>query len=137
MRKKTILLICSLFVSSCSSHYSGHLVQTQDVTGSPGSVPTRAGTVPYRNDATAAARKDDALKKIAKFCGSDGYTVTGDGSSSTTPNMSEVSFRCAEGPAASASVVPLPQPNSLGTPSSAHITANPNVEPAPSDFGTH
>jgi hypothetical protein len=132
MRKTNVVLICSLFVWSCTSHYSGRLTQTQDVTVSPGTVPYRAGTVPYRNDGTAAARKEDALKKIAKFCGSDDYTVTGEGSSPTEPNMSEVSFRCGQGAVASASAAPPPQPNSSGTPGGTHITVNPNV--APPDF---
>lgn len=136
MRKKIFLLICSLFVCSCSSH-SGRLVQKQDVTVSPGTVPYRAGTVPYRNqggDAKVAARRDNALRKIAKFCGSDGYTVTREGSSSTASNMSEVDFRCGEGPGASASGGTLAQPNSSGTPGGTHVIPNPNVEPAPSDF---
>lgn len=133
MRKKIFLLICSLIVCSCSSH-SGRLVQKQDVAASPGTVPYRAGTVPYRNDAKAATRRNDALRRIAKFCGSDGYTVTREGSSSTASNMSEVDFRCGEGPGAAPSGGPLAQPNSSGPPVGTHTTGNPNVEPAPSDL---
>jgi hypothetical protein len=136
MRKKIVLLICSLLVCSCSSH-SGRLVEKQDVTVSPGTVPYRAGTVPYRNqgsDAKVAARRDNALRKIAKFCGPDGYTVTREGSSSTASNMSEVDFRCGKGPTASASGGTLDQPKNSGTVGGANIKANPNVEPAPSDF---
>jgi len=127
MRKKTIFLICSLFVCSC--HYSGHLVEKQDVAAIPGTVPSRAGTVPYRNDAKAAARRGDALRKIAKFCGSDGYTITREGTSSTTPDMSEVDFRCGEEPTAPASRGPSAQPTSSGTFGGAHTSVNPNVEP--------
>jgi hypothetical protein len=78
MRKEIVLFIGALFVGSCSSHFSGSLVE-QDVSGAQGTAPTRAGAVPYRNDASVAARKDDALKKIARFCGSDSYTITGEG----------------------------------------------------------
>ena len=131
MRKKNFLLIGLLLVSSCS--YSGRLVE-KPLSGSPGTVPYRAGTVPYRNDSKAAARRNDALRKIAKFCGSDGYTVTREGSSSTASNMSEVDFRCGQGPTASASGATLAQPKNSGTPGGTHVTANPNVEPAPSDF---
>ena len=137
MDKRIFLLICSVFVCSCSSHYSGRLVEKQDVTVSPGTVPYRTGTVPYRNqgsDAKVAARKDDALRKIAKFCGSDGYTVTREGSSSTASNMSEVDFRCGEGPTASASGGTPAQPKNAGTPGGTPVIANPNVEPAPSEF---
>lgn len=126
MRKTIILLICSLFVCSC--HYSGHLVEKQDVAAIPGTVPDRAGTVPYRNDAKATTRRDDALRKIAKFCGSDGYTVTREGSSSTASDMSEVDFRCGEGPTASASRGTISQPTSSGTSGGTHTSANPNVE---------
>jgi hypothetical protein len=126
MRKKIFLLICSLFVCSC--HYSGRLIEKQSVTVGSGTVPYRAGTVPYRNDAKAAVRKGDALRKIAKFCGADSYTVTGEGSSSTDSNLSEIDFRCGEGATASASGGALAQPKSSGTPGSTHLTANPNVE---------
>jgi hypothetical protein len=126
MCKKTILLICSLFVCSC--HYSGHLIEKQDVAAIPGTVPHRAGTIPYRNDVKAAARRDDALRKIAKFCGSDGYTVTREGSSSTASDMSEVDFRCGEQPTASASSGTIAQPTSSGTLGGTHTSANPNVE---------
>lgn len=130
MRKKSFLFVCSLFVCSC--HYSGRLVEKQDVAVGSGTVPYRAGTVPYRNDAKAAARKDDALRKIAKFCGSEGYAVTGEGNSSADSKMSEVDFRCGQGSTASASSGTLAQPKSPGTPSSTHGTVNPNIEP--SDF---
>jgi hypothetical protein len=115
MRKNTILLICSLFVCSC--HYSGRLVEKQDVAVSPGTVPYRAGTVPYRNDAKAAARRDDSLRKIAKFCGSDGYAITREGTSSSDPNMSEVEFRCGALPSAPASGGTPAQTRNTGAPS--------------------
>ena len=131
MQKRMFFLICSLFVSSC--HYSGRLVEKQEVTVGSGTVPYRAGTVPYRNDDKAAARRDDALRKIAKFCGSDGYTVIREGSSPTASNVSEVDFRCGQGPTASASVGALAQPKNSATPGGTPITANPNVAPTPSD----
>jgi hypothetical protein len=131
MRKKNFLLIGLLLVCSCS--HSGRLVEKQ-LSGSPGTVPYRAGTVPYRNDSRAVARRNDALRKIAKFCGSDGYTITREGTSASGPNTSEVEFQCGEGPGASASGGSLAQPNSSATPGGTHITANPNVEPPPSDF---
>ena len=96
--------------------------------------PYRAGTVPYRNDDKAAARRDDALRKIAKFCGSDGYTVIREGSSPTASNVSEVDFRCGQGPTVSASVGALAQPKNSAIPGGTPITANPNVAPTPSDF---
>ena len=37
--------------------------------------------MPYRNDAKAAARRDDAVRKIAKYCGSENYTITHEGAS--------------------------------------------------------
>jgi hypothetical protein len=108
VRKEIVLLIGSLVVGSCSSHYSGRLIEKDLPVGSVGSgiVPDRAGTVPYRNQddgAKVAARRDDALRKVAKFCGSDGYTVSREGPSASASNMSEVEFRCGESPATSAS----------------------------------
>jgi hypothetical protein len=137
MRKKVFLLICSVLVCSCSSHRSGRVVEKQDVTGSSGTVPYRTGMVPYKNqgsDAKVAARKDKAFRKIAIFCGSEGYTITGEVISSTAPNMSEVDFRCGVGHTASASAATLTQPIHSGTPDGMHLTPNPNVEPAMSDF---
>jgi hypothetical protein len=137
MRMKVILLICSILVCSCSSHHSGRLVEERGVTGSPGTVPYRTGTVPYRNqgsDAKVAARKANALRKIAKFCGSDGYSVTREGSSSTASNMSEVDFRCGTVRTASAPAGTLAQSNDSDARSGMHLTPNPNVEAAPSDL---
>jgi hypothetical protein len=130
MRKKTVLLICSLFVCSC--HYSGHLVETPDVAARAGTVPNRAGMVPYRNDSHADARRGDALRKVAKFCGSDSYAITHEGISSTDSNLSEIDFRCGEQPTAPASGETLAPQKSSGTAGSARVTVNPNVEP--SDF---
>ena len=90
MRKKIFLLVVLLFVGSCS--YSGNLIQ-KEVPGSPGTVPYRGGTVPYRNDAKAAARRDDAVRKIAKFCGSENYTITHEGASTSSTDLSEVDFQ--------------------------------------------
>ena len=137
MRKKVFLLVCSVVVCSCSSHHAGRVVQKQDVGGSSGTVPYRTGTVSYRNqgsDAKATARKDKALRKIAIFCGSEGYTVTREGSSLTVSNMSEVDFRCGVARTASAAAGTLAQSHDSGTPDDMHLTPNPNVEPAPSDF---
>jgi hypothetical protein len=136
MRKEIVLFIGALFVGSCSSHFSGSLVE-QDVSGAQGTAPTRAGAVPYRNDASVAARKDDALKKIARFCGSDSYTITGEGPSSAGANLSQVEFRCGELPATSTpSQTRPPAANSGGSGNSGLVT-NPNVAPAPSDFDRH
>ena len=132
MCKKTILLICSLFVCSC--HYSGHLVEKPDTAAIAGTVPNRAGTVPYRNDAHADARRGDAVRKIAKFCGSESYTITREGVSSTDSNTSEIDFRCGVAYTASASAATPTQSNHSGTPDGMHLTPNPNVEPAMSDF---
>ena len=137
MRKKVFLLICSVLVCSCSSHRSGRVVEKQSVTDSSGTVPYRTGTVPYRNqgsDAKIAARKDKALHRIAIFCGSEGYTITGEGISSTTPNISEIDFRCGVVRTASTSAGTPAQPNESSTPGDMHLTPNPNVEPAMSDF---
>jgi hypothetical protein len=130
MCKKTILLICLLFVYSC--HYSGHLVEKQDVAARAGTVPNRAGTVPYRNDAHADARRGDAVRKIAKFCGSDSYAITREGISSTDSKLSEIDFRCGEQPTAPATGVSVAPSKDSGTPGGARTTVNPNVEP--SDF---
>jgi len=137
MRKKVFLLICSVLVCSCSSHHSGRLVEKQDVAGSSGTVPYRTGTVPYKNqgsDAKVVARKDKALRRIAIFCGSEGYTITGDVISSTAPNMSEIDFRCGVARTASASAGTLAPSNVSSTADGMHLTPNPNVEPAMSDF---
>jgi hypothetical protein len=137
MRKKVVLLICSVLVCSCSSHRSGRVVEKQDVAGTSGTVPYRTGTVPYRNqgsDAKVAARKDKALRRIAIFCGSEGYTITQEGISSTAPNTSEVDFRCGVVRTASASAGTPAPPNESATPGDMHLTPNPNVEPAQSDF---
>ena len=130
MYKKTILLICSLFVCSC--HYSGHLAEKQDTAAVAGTVPHRAGTVPYLNDAHADARRGDAVRKIAKFCGSDSYTITREGVSSTDSSMSEIDFRCGEASTAPASGGTVAPSKASGTPASTSATVNPNV--APSDF---
>ncbi len=114
MRKKNFLLIGLLLISSCS--YSGHLVEKQ-LSGSPGTVPYRAGTVPYRNDSKAVARRNDALRKIAKFCGSDGYTITREGTSSSGTNMSEVEFQCGVLPSVPASGGTPAQTRNGGAPS--------------------
>ena len=130
MCKKTILLICSLFVCSC--HYSGHLVEKPDVAARAGTVPDRAGTVPYRNDAHADARRGDAVRKIAKFCGSDSYAITREGISSTDSKLSEIDFRCGEQPTAPATGGTVAPSKDSGTPGGTRTTVNPNVEP--SDF---
>lgn len=130
MCKKTILLICSLFVCSC--HYSGHLVEKPETAAIAGTVPNRAGTVPYRNDAHADARRGDAVRKIAKFCGSESYTITREGVSSTDSNTSEIDFRCGEQPIAPATKGTVAPSKASGTPGSTSATVNPNV--APSDF---
>jgi hypothetical protein len=109
--KKSLLLIGLLFLGSCS--YSGSLIQ-KDIPGRPGTVPYRGGTVPYRNDAKAAARRDDAVRKIAKFCGSENYTITHEGASPSSTDLSEVDFQCGPPPS-----VPVPagtpaQPQSTG-----------------------
>jgi hypothetical protein len=135
--KKLFLLVCSVVVCSCSSHHAGRVIETQDVASSSGTVPYRTGTVPYRNqgsDAKVAARKDKALRQIAIFCGSDGYTVTREGSSLTLSNMSEIDFRCGMAQAASVSAGTLARSNDSATAGDMHLTPNPNVEPAPSDF---
>jgi len=137
MRKRLFLLICSVLACSCSSHHSGRVVEKQDVAGSSGTVPYRTGMVPYKNqgsDAKVAARKDKALRRVAIFCGSEGYTITGEVISSTAPNMSEVDFRCGEAHTASAPAATLTQSNHSATPDGMHMTPNPNVEPAMSDF---
>jgi hypothetical protein len=137
MRKKIALLILSVLVSSCSSHRSGRVVEKKDVAGTSGTVPYRTGAVPYRNqgsDAKVAIRKDRALRKIAIFCGADGYTITGEGSSSTASTMSELDFRCGAVRTASAPAGTLAQSNVSAMPGDMHLTPNPNVEPAPSDF---
>ena len=91
MLRKSLILIGLVFVVSCS--YSGHLTE-KEVPGSPGTVPNRGGTVPYRNDAKAAARRGDAVRKIAKYCGSENYTITHEGASPSAADMSEVDFEC-------------------------------------------
>src|SRR5271166_5048019 len=98
MLGKSLLLIGLLFVGSCSS-YSGNLTE-KEMPGSPGTVPNRGGTVPYRNDAKAAARRDDAVRKIAKYCGSENYTITHEGASPSAADMSEVDFQCGSPPSA-------------------------------------
>ncbi len=93
MPKRSLLLLIALLpVSACA--YSGHLIQ-RDETG-PGGVQYRAGTVPYKNDSKADRRKDDAVRKLAKFCGSDGYTITKEGPSPSADDMLEIQFRCVQ-----------------------------------------
>jgi hypothetical protein len=115
MLRKSLFLIGLLFMGSCS--YSGHLTE-KEVPGSPGTVPNRGGTVPYRNDAKAAARRGDAVRKIAKYCGSENYTITHEGASPSASDMSEVDFQCGSpSPAPSPSGTPA-QPKSAGASSS-------------------
>lgn len=111
MLRKSLLLIGLLFVSSCS--YSGHLTE-KEVPGSPGTVPNRGGTVPYRNDAKAAARRDDAVRKIANFCGSENYTITHEGASPSAADMSEVDFQCGSPPSAPPPSATPARPKSAG-----------------------
>jgi|SRR5580700_6885974 hypothetical protein len=111
MLRKGFLLTALLFVGSCS--YSGNLIQ-KEIQGSPGTVPNRGGTVPYRNDAKATARRDDAVRKIAKFCGSENYTITREGASPSAADMSEVDFQCGSPPSAPAPAGTPAQPKSSG-----------------------
>src|ERR1700719_3831842 len=130
MRKKTILLICSLFVCSC--HYSGHLVEKQEAATIPGTVANRGGTVPYRNDSHSTTRKDDALRKIAKFCGPGGYTITREGTSPTASDLTEIDFRCSGGEGSAASApAGTPAPQNPGTSNGKNTKANPKIEPPP------
>jgi hypothetical protein len=111
--KKSFLLVGLLFVGSCS--YSGSLIQ-KEIPGREGTVPSRAGTVPYRNDAKAAARRDDAVRKIAKYCGSESYTITHEGASPTSTDLSEVDFQCGAAPSAPAPAGTPAQPKTTGAP---------------------
>jgi hypothetical protein len=88
--------------------------------------------VPYRNDAHADARRGDAVRKIAKFCGSDSYAITREGISSTDSKLSEIDFRCGEQPTAPATVGAVAPSKDSATPGGTRTTVNPNVEP--SDF---
>ena len=109
MLRKSLILIGLVFVGSCS--YSGHLTE-KEVPGSPGTVPNRGGTVPYRNDSKAAARRDDAVRKIAKYCGSENYTITHEGPSAA--DMSEVDFECGSPPSAPPPSAMPARPKSAG-----------------------
>lgn len=109
--KKSLLLAGSLFLGSCS--YSGSLIQ-KDIPGRPGTVPYRGGTVPYRNDSKAAARRDDAVRKIAKFCGSENYTITNEGASPSSTDLSEVDFQCGSPPSAPPAPATPAQPKNAG-----------------------
>jgi len=111
VRKKSFLLVGLLFVASCS--YSGNLIQ-KEVPGRQGTVPSRGGTVPYRNDAKAAARRDDAVRKIAKYCGSENYAITHEGASPSSTDLSEVDFQCGAPPSAPAPAGTPAQPRSTG-----------------------
>lgn len=120
MRKGVLLWLgLTVFVGACS--YSGHLVPEPMNGSSPGSG-YRSGYVPYRNDSKAQGRKDDALRKIAKYCGTDGYTVTRE-----VPSAEEVQimFRCGSG---SAQSTPAP----VAAPSSAQAASrSPEVSSSP------
>jgi len=115
--------ILSILAGACA--YSGNIVPApMNETGStPGA---RSGYAPYRNDSKADRRKDDALRKIAKYCGSDGYTVT-----SEVPSAQEVqvNFRCTSGAVAAAT--PAPAIAVAPAPSSAAAVAT----PAPAQTG--
>jgi hypothetical protein len=111
--KKSLVLVGLLFVGSCS--YSGNIIQ-REVPGTSGTVPYRGGTVPYRNDAKASARRDDAVRKIAKFCSSENYSITREGASSSAPDMSEVEFQCGPPPTAPAAAVGPTQSKSTNAP---------------------
>ena len=52
----------------------------------------------------------------------------------TVSNMSEIDFRCGMAQAASVSAGTLARSNDSATAGDMHLTPNPNVEPAPSDF---
>lgn len=95
MHKRMFLLTISLLpIISCA--YSGHLIGRQE-TG-PGGAQYRAGTISYRNDSKAERRKSDAERKIAKFCGSESYTITKEGASVSAGDLSELEFRCGQSP---------------------------------------
>jgi len=101
MRKRIVLLLAlSTVFGACA--YSGHLVP-EPMEGTPANPGMRSGYVPYRNDSKAERRKDDALRKIAKYCGSDGYTVTRE-----VPSAQEVQigFTCGSVPASAAAPSP-------------------------------
>jgi len=99
MLKRNLLMLLAFLPIASSCAYSGHLTVREE-TG-PGGVHYRAGTVPYRNDSSAASRRDDAVRKIAKYCGSDGYTITKEGPASYAADSSEIRFTCGQPPAAS------------------------------------
>jgi hypothetical protein len=106
MHKKRFLLTACMVFAAC--HYSGHLNTFDE----PGGV--RAGSVPYRTDGSesaTAARKDDALRKIEKYCRPDSYTIVKEEASTAYPQGSNaIQFRCGEAAAAPAAPVGQAQP---------------------------
>ena len=88
-------MITLLPVVACA--YSGHLEQT--VQNGPGGVEYRAGSVSYLNDSKAERRKNDATKKIEKYCGTEGYVITKE-TNAPEGATSELQFRCGQTPPA-------------------------------------
>ncbi|HVN91715.1 MAG TPA: hypothetical protein VMT61_18015 [Candidatus Binataceae bacterium] len=93
MRIKRFLLLGLIPVASC--YYAGHL--SPKIESGPHGEQYRAGIVSYANDAHAAGRRADALKKIQKFCGGP-YTIQNEGGSlMAKASATVIKFRCDEG----------------------------------------
>jgi hypothetical protein len=99
MLKRNLLMLLAFLPIASSCSYSGHMTLREE--NGPGGVQYRAGIVPYKNDSSAASRRDDAVRKIAKYCGSDGYTITKEGPSPYAADSSEIRFTCRQAAAAS------------------------------------
>jgi hypothetical protein len=115
MRLTAFIFVTSLTLAACHGHWSGHLVRPS------GNVP---GRVPYRTDqgseSDIAERREDAIRKIEKYCGNEGYTITKEGPSSD-PREKQLQFRCTGGPS---DVAPI---------GNATASASPPASPAPTE----
>src|SRR5580698_4965079 len=104
MLKRNLLMLLAFLPIASSCAYSGHMTLREE--SGPGGVQYRAGTVPYRNDSKASSRRDDAVRKIAKYCGSNGYTITKEGPSPYAADSSEIRFTCGQAPTAAPAATP-------------------------------
>jgi hypothetical protein len=106
--RKGIVVWFTLSVLAVACAHSGHLVSEpmNETSSIPG---VRSGYVLYRNDTKADRRRNDALRKIAKYCGNDGYTVT---SETRSAEEIQINFRCGSGAVATATPASaLPSPS--------------------------
>jgi hypothetical protein len=123
MRNTTLVFVAALVAGAC--HYSGHLNTGEGPNG------VRVGSIAYRTDGSesaVAARRSDAIRKIEKYCGHDGYTITKEDISTAYPEGGkEIQYHCGLGSPAPATV------GNAQTTAGPSASASPGAAPSPAN----